>query len=377
MRKSRAAAVTVITIITILWIPGTVTGAQNNKFEKWGRETLEVIERDHSMDAPGAYYEDHRKRDVSYTWGISMLLLAYSRAAEVDSEYIPCLERLIEHQNKYWVVSDGIGGYDHLPHPKQTVERYYDDNAWVAMALVEAYKVTGKDKYLQQAKKTIQFSLSGRDESGGIWWREDPKETFNTCSVAPTAFACLSYYEVTNEKYYLKTAVDLMKWLDRNLKDDDSLYMDNITPSGRIERTKWTYNSGMPLQNYVKLYNLTGRKSYLEKAKKIAQAAEDYWYDPDTGALDCKAMFGWTLIEGWLELSKATGNPHWKNIAQNSMSFVYNQVRGPQGRYPDDWDTPTDSEIKRWKLLYPSGTARAYWVLAAADNKHKQNAPKK
>jgi len=356
--------------VCMLCLPQAALASQAANFETMGREALAVVRRDHAIAGrPGAYYEDQNKRAIAFTWGNSMLLLAYAKAAQIDAAtYAEPLDHLIKHLDRYWVEHSGIGGYDHLPHPRSNIERYYDDNAWVAMGLIDAYEAVGKEDYLERAQKTLEFSLSGiNQKEGGIWWREDPKQSMNTCSVAPTAFACLRFYETTGRRAYLETAKALMAWLDEHLQDSDGLYMDSVTPRGRINRTKWTYNTGMPLQTYVTLYRLTGVDRYLDKANTIAAAAEEHWVDSDTGAVRCEAMFVWTLLEGWVALSEATGRVHWKDVSQRAAAYLYEHVRDSNGRYPKRWDRPARGELNAWNLLYPASNARAYWVLAQAN----------
>lgn len=360
----------------------SVQSAPESEFGDWGRQTLKTIEWDHRIEGRLGYYEDQDKKEVAFTWSNSMLLLAYAKAAQADSSYTEPLDRLLRHIDCYWVTYQGIGGYDHLPHPKPAVERYYDDNAWIAMGQIDAWYAAGKKDYLEAAAKTLAFCLSGIDpQAGGIWWREywdrPSQKTRNTCSVAPTAFACLRYYEITREPSYLETAKTLMIWLDSHLKDEDGLYFDHLKASGRIGRRKWTYNSAMPLRCFVLLYQLTGQKDYLDKAIQIAQASRQQWADPASGAIRCESMFAYTLIEGWVELSSATGDRQWKDLARSCMLYVHEQVRDSAGRYSKRWDDKNTIPITRWKLLYPAAAARAYWVLAAADGpvEKKQSAP--
>lgn len=360
----------------------SVRSAPESEFARWGRQTLETIERDHRIEERPGYFEDQDKKEVAFTWSNSMLLLAYAKAAQADSSYAEPLDRLLQHIDSYWITDQGIGGYDHLPHPKPAVERYYDDNAWIAMGQIDAWHATREKEYLKAAEKTLAFCLSGIDpQSGGIWWREywdrDWQKTKNTCSVAPTAFACLRYYEITREPSYLETAKTLMIWLDSHLKDEDGLYLDHLRMSGRIGRRKWTYNSAMPLRSYVLLYRLTAQKEYMDKAIQIAQASRQKWVYPASGAIRCESMFAYTLIEGWVELSEATGDRQWIDQARLSMRYVHEQVRDSAGRYSKRWDDKNSTPITRWKLLYPAAAARAYWVLAAANgpDEKKQTAP--
>lgn len=347
----------------------SVQSPEDSEFARWGRETLQTIERDHRMEGQLGYYEDQDKKAVAFAWSNSMLLLAYAKAAQFDTSYEAPLEQLMRHMESYWVTYNGIGGYDNLPHPKPAVERYYDDNAWIAMGQIDAYHATGEKKYLEAAAKTIAFCLSGIDkENGGVWWREywdrESQKTKNTCSVAPIAFSCLRYYEVTQGKSYLETAKELMVWLDANLKDADNLYFDNLRMSGRIGRRKWSYNSAMPLRCYVLLYKLTGQQDYREKAEQIANASRDQWYNASSGAIQCESMFAFTLIEGWVELSEATGDRQWATLAESALSYVHANVKDPNGRYSRRWDDINAAPMTHWKLLYPAATARAYWAMA-------------
>lgn len=349
-----------------------VHSASESDFAFWGRQTLETIERDHRIEGQFGYYESHDRKDDAFTWSNSMLLLAYAKAAQYDTEYNEPLDQLLQHIETYWITDEGIGGYDVLPHPKAEVDRYYDDNAWIAMGQIDAYHVTKKVNYLQSAARTIKFCLSGiDDQAGGIWWREswenEELKGKNTCSVAPTIFACLRYYEITKEESYLETAKELMIWLDSNLKDKDSLYFDNISTSGKIGRRKWSYNSAMPMRCYVMLNKLTGQKDYLDKALQIAKASQRKWYEASTGAVKCESMFAFTLVEGWVELSHAANDLHWKRLAESAMVFVHSNVKDSNGRYSKRWDDKNGKPITRWKLLYPAATARAYWCLVKMD----------
>src|SRR5207253_3811551 len=50
--------------------------------------------------------------------------------------------------------------------------RFYDDNAHVVVALMDAYRVTHGPVYLDRAKQTQSFVTSGSDISGGIKFQE-------------------------------------------------------------------------------------------------------------------------------------------------------------------------------------------------------------
>ncbi|AQQ08868.1 putative glycosyl hydrolase [Sedimentisphaera cyanobacteriorum] len=347
-------------------------------FKKWGFETLNQIDKDLKFEQGLGYYEDSSREEVSFAWGNAILLLAKAQALKLDDSFKKEFDEQLKIIDEYFIVSDGIGGYNCLPVHKNTdVDRYYDDNAWIAMAFIDAYEASGNKKYLKKAKKTIDYSLSGVDkQNGGVFWREnwpeDDKKSKNTCSVAPTAFSCLKFYQITKQDKYFNEAKELMQWLDTTLKDEDGLYFDHITEDGRIGRRKWSYNSAMPVRCYIQLYKITEKESYLQKAAETADASIERWYE-DNGELKCKAMFGFTLVEAWFELSEVTGNPKWKNKAFDVMRNVHENVMGPKGRYSNDWDDHNRRPVTSWQLLYPAAAARGYFSAAEYQNIQQEN----
>jgi Glycosyl hydrolase family 76 len=66
-------------------------------------------------------------------------------------------------------------------------ERFYDDNQWMALALIDAYKRSNNKTYLKTAKSIYKFLLNGFDTigGGGMYWKENDFTTKNTCSNGP------------------------------------------------------------------------------------------------------------------------------------------------------------------------------------------------
>lgn len=63
------------------------------------------------------------------------------------------------------------------------------------------------------------------------------------------------------------------------------MYYDNASPKdgdptqvGNIEKNKYSYNSGQPLQLACLLYKITHEDSYLNLAKQIAEACHNKWF---------------------------------------------------------------------------------------------------
>src|SRR5688572_23676434 len=195
-----------------------------------GVETLEMIRRDFHMPEKMLYREDFvkdaRSDQPAFNWGVGVMLSALTAEARYDDKYKAWLEEFATASRVYWNEKGPVPGYDVLPAPKP-VDRYYDDNAWMVLQLIETYEILGDKKYLDWAEESLTYVLSGWDEKlgGGIYWRESDKKGKNTCSNAPSAAACLRVYRYRDLDSYLRTAVKILRWTDEKFEDpEDGLF---------------------------------------------------------------------------------------------------------------------------------------------------------
>ena len=100
-------------------------------------------------------------------------------------------------ESGYWDPQALVPGFNAYCSGPGGTDKYYDDNAWLAISFAEAYKNTKDPIFLRRALVTQKFVLSGWDETlgGGIFWKLD--------------------------------------------------HRDYVTKKGRLEKTKWYYNTAM------------------------------------------------------------------------------------------------------------------------------------
>jgi uncharacterized protein YyaL (SSP411 family) len=302
----------------------------------------------------------------AFMWPSAMQLSALVAAARVEPRYLQPMQRFIDALQSYWANHYGIGGYDVLPVPKPP-DRYYDDNCWIAIALTEAYEVTGAERYRKRAAETLRFIFSGEDDQlgGGIYWHEDKRESKNTCSCAPAAVAALRVYEITTDQAYLHDARRLVTWTTEHLQDDDGLFWDHVKLTGEIKRTKWSYNSALMLEANALLHKHTGEAQYLRAAQRIARAAIKQWIDGTTGGVKDGAPFAHMLLEALLRFDDSDREER-QHIARRALTFVHEQTRDPNGWHAEPWDRPQHEPLTTVRLIDQASAARAYWVAAAA-----------
>lgn len=333
-----------------------------------------MINRDFRRDSrQGVVYlqeifpsEPSKPVHAALNWGVGVALSALNAAAACDPKALPAAQQYAKSIEAYCLVANGIGGYDASIHP-QKPDRYYDDNEWLAIDFVDLYTLSKDPFNLQQAKKAMDFSLSGEDATlgGGIYWHEQKKDGKNTCSNAPAAVASLLLAQATGDKTALDTGKRLYEWTLK-LQDADGLFFDSIRlKDNAVNQMKWTYNTALPIRAACLLYDQTKDRSYLAAAQKMAAASLAHWVKPD-GRMTDGAQFAHLMCDALIELSARDGNRQWALAAEHAVAWEWDHGRDARGYFAHDWGKgPTEKGSAKVELIHQASMARACWRLAA------------
>jgi hypothetical protein len=163
-------------------------------------------------------------------------------------------------------------------------DRFYDDNAWVGLALMRQHDLTGDDRTVPLARRILDFDFTGWASNpswsrpGGIRWKEPSSCTSrNTCSNAPVAELALLVHRATGDPDALEWAIRIYRWVRSCLLGPDSLYLDRIDPAGTVVNEVYSYNQGTMIGAGVLLHHVTGEDEYLADAKETAAAGCDHF----------------------------------------------------------------------------------------------------
>ena len=341
-------------------------------FRTWGNETLARIDADFWLPPRRLYVgEGHLNAPPSsgpaFMWDCGVQLSALAAAARLDPiRYRDRLRDYIDGMNVYWTNANNLGGYDVQPGPKPN-DRYYDDNAWIVLALAEAFEVTHDPRDLDRAEATQKFVLSGEDKllGGGIYWHEPKRETKNTCVNGPAIVGAVRLYQLTHKPEYLADARRLYQWTCAHLRAEDGLFWDNVkVADGKVDQAFYSYNTGLMIRAASLLHAATGENAYLEDAKRTARAAEARWVDPQTGAMRDTGKFAHLLLEGFLALCNEDHDAHWLDLEHKVLLFVHDRLRDANGHYVGNWNHPPDRPLQKFSLIDQGSAARAFMVGA-------------
>lgn len=249
--------------------------------------------------------QSNQPLDTCFNWTVGVLHSALNSLAESQSEYVQELKAFLPFAESYFNPKGPVAGFDILPGPSFPMDRYYDDNAWVAMGFSDSYRLLKDRSSLKNAIRARDYAYSGWDEKlgGGVFWKEREKTTKNACSNGPTAAAILAIDHINPDQAWLVKAEAIFKWTNRTLQDPaDSLFWDNVNLAGKIEKTKWSYNTALMLRTAKELFRRKRTPELERYIIDLEKAAVQRWVRED-GNIDDELQFAHLLLENLDEKS--------------------------------------------------------------------------
>ncbi len=249
-------------------------------------------------------------------WTAGIAFSALDVAARYDSAtYRPILLACFKSLDHYWDRDQPLGGYEPGPTNGDGHDKYYDDNAWMAITFAEGFDLTGNPAMLDRARRTTDFVLSGWDDQlgGGIWWHERHKDgSKNTCVNAPAAVACLALARrlpaPADAAKYRATARRIVDWTREHLENPDGRFADHVVvETGKVARFTLTYNTALMIRAELMLARQTGSAADEAEAEREARAADGFT-DRRTGAYHEQVKWSHLLVEADLAVARQTAD---------------------------------------------------------------------
>jgi predicted alpha-1,6-mannanase (GH76 family) len=217
-------------------------------------------------------------------------------------------------------------------------DRYYDDNAWIGLALVRHHELTEEPKLLLLARRVFSFVVSGwTDEEtwaspGGIRWKE-PKSnrSRNTCVNGSASELAARLFEKTGESTYLEWATRIYHWTREALSDSEGLYDDQVAPNGSRTRTIWSYNQGSMIGAGVLLHKHTGEPTYLGHARGTAATYIEQRGTPELMTQD--PAFNAVFFRNLFLLDPEQSDDRFHSMAADYGSFMWDHMRLRNGLF--------------------------------------------
>jgi hypothetical protein len=233
---------------------------------------------------------------VSNAWGFSRAVVATLTLAGIPRTYLgrksyahDVSERLAALV-KYWDGAASPPAYGAFPMPPlgKGGDKYYDNNGWIGLALLQHYRMTGAGSSLRAAEAVFAFTYPwGWDTNpddphpGGLFWiqQDQGRGLINhnrTCtSNAPNAEIAFQLAQLLkgNTSGYRSGGNAILDWVTRTFANGSGLFYDHLNDDGSMDTTLRTYNQGAVIAAEVMRYRLTHKSAYLHRAETFARAS--------------------------------------------------------------------------------------------------------
>ena len=254
----------------------------------WTVEVVEPMERAFTKDKRDDMMEKwkaraYKKASTGYVignggwWGDAEMFEIVLDALETtgDQQYATMFENLYTNfiaRNKDTWYQKGVSGYN----------EYNDDIAWMCIACVRAYLLTGTTKYRTTAKKNFDGMFARADCYGNdlLQWKHNSGQGTNSCINGPAAVcACYLAIAQADDSYYEKARKTYMAERGKlfemsNGKPTGKIWDSYDQGSGNYNYWASTYNQGTNLGAAIMLYNHYGDQMFKDDADAIIKWSE-------------------------------------------------------------------------------------------------------
>lgn len=164
---------------------------------------------------------------------------------------------------------------------------FYDDMEWMNLACIRGYQNLSVEpsKWLEEAEQLYEWIWGGWNyddgTEGGIRWNSsNDGKGKNSCSNAPAIIGAANLYQITGRKEYLDKAVMIYEWMLTHSRFDDGFIKD--APNNETRGWAFTYNQGTWVGGLLELYRITRDRKYYDVAVDLMDKSIDSrWYSPE------------------------------------------------------------------------------------------------
>lgn len=249
----------------------------------------------------GLYRRDgwpRRPGAAAHLWPFARALVATLDVAGIDptGAVWQAVDKTVPELDRY---RDPCGAYGSDPAGRRAPDVYYDDNAWVGLALAQLERMRPGSGWLPRAAELYAFATGGWDRRpdvrnpGGVFWLLQERglgrrnHDRNTVSTAPNAALGLHLRELGAPPPARAQASpeQMYAWVNATFDNGsgvpgEGLFWDKVRGDGSLDRTIWSYNQGnMVALNVLLARGTTGsqRGLYIGRAEAIGRRALERW----------------------------------------------------------------------------------------------------
>jgi hypothetical protein len=249
--------------------------------------------------------------------------------AAPSAEHRAEVDRFGRASERYW--NPYLNGYAPYPGDRyRGAEAWFDDNGWLGVAFVQAYRATGESRYLRDAQRAFDFAATqGWDAAGGggMWWNTDHPYHAGE-ALASNSLLGMLLYGIDHQRYQLDEVRMFIDWGNSHDIGFHGLYL-----SGGPASTVIDYVEAPLIYAQYLLCQATGRNGYCTHSEEQARSmTEIYGVEYDFAPLYDSIFMEWMMAYG-----KAVGWDHWLEVAEVNAAHAIQHATDSRGLWLGSW----------------------------------------
>lgn len=296
---------------------------------------------------PGLFYDAPDRAKNGFVWGHGQIV-----QAALDLALLTGRTGDAENTLRVLQLYELRGAYAPTIHPFNAEKRFWDDNAWVLLALEQAMNQSrDKARYVRMLETTWNaFIVHGQAPGGGMYWREDdPTPQRGLPATGPLIEAALRLHLATGQPNrpspYRTFAEFNDRWVETHLRAPEGYYWGRWyddpaqntqrgchpsptpPPPMNVCEVVHTTNQGTKIGADVLFFRVDGDRSHLDRAAATADAALAYftperlWREPPSS----NAIF----FRNLMVLDHFRPDPRYRAMLRAYMDRVWREARNP------------------------------------------------
>jgi hypothetical protein len=237
------------------------------------------------------------------------------------------VDRFARASENYW--NPYLNGYAPYPGDRyRGAEAWFDDNGWLGVAFVQAYRATGERRYLHDAQRAFNFvATQGWDVAGGMWWNTLHPYHAGEALAADSLLGML-LYQNDHERFQLDEARKFIDWGNAHDIGFHGLFL-----SGGPHSTVIDYVEAPLIYAQYLLCQASGENGYCTHAAEQARSmSEIYGMEYNFAPLYDSIFMEWMMAYG-----KAVGDNHWLEVAQVNAAHAAQHAASDRGLLLGSW----------------------------------------
>jgi hypothetical protein len=257
------------------------------------------------------------------------------QTAQPSSAHRALVDRFGRASERFW--NPYLGGYAPYPNDRyRGAEAWFDDNGWMGLAFLNAYRATHEHRYLYDAQRAFHFiAAHGWDYSGGggMWWNTD-HPYHSGPALASDALLGMLLYNEDHQSWQLQDVKTYVDWANANdTNDERQFYLEQANQSESVNdyvQAPMVYaqyllcSAGQGQQYCVR----AGRTAATLAETNVTKAGYRYNYGPEYDVI----YLQWMMAYG-----QATGDPYWLKLAELNAAAASRDAAASGGLWLSSW----------------------------------------